>query len=296
MKTLAETGRSAVRPFSSKRLDRRSILLLSLAAGAAWHVPRVFDSDGPAQAPVERDEPEGSVEPEIARRIKAISNVFEVGTPEADYSYIEDLGDGRGYTATQYGLVSNELELGRVIALHAAEAPETRLARYLPFLPPHDTGTDTEKLAGLADIWPREARELPSLARACDAIADELYFLPAMRAAASAGIGSAVGQAIFYDTILQHGGGNDPDSFWSILARAQAAGRDPATVSAETRFLGRFLEIRRSVLMNPANAETTDVWRASVTRVDALANLLERNPALSLPILVESTDIRIALT
>jgi hypothetical protein len=48
--------------------------------------------------------------------------------------------------------------------------------------------------------------------------------------------------------------------------------------------------------MNPANTETATVWRASVTRVDALSNLLKSNPELALPIMVESPDVKVALT
>ena len=235
------------------------------------------------------------MDPDIARRIKAISNVFEVGAPEADYSYIENLGDGRGYTVTHYGLVSNEPELGRVIALHARSVPDTHLSQYLPFLPPYDTGTDMEKLAGFEDLWQQEVHAFPSLAHACEMIADELYFAPAMSSAAHAGLASAVGCAIFFDTLLQHGGGEDPDSFGAILARSTEIAGPPAS-SSEAHFLDTFLEVRRSVLMNPANTETATVWRASVTRVDALSNLLKSNPELALPIMVESPDVKVALT
>jgi len=272
------------------------MLALSFAA-AISPCSLLFDYDA-AEAETSHGSTEGqglAVPRELVRRIKAITNVFEVGSPEADYSYIEDLGDGRGYTATQYGLCSNEPELARVIELHARSTPETQLMRYLPSLPPRGSGTDMKKLSGFVDAWQREARGRPSLAQACETVADDLYFTPAMSAAHDMQVASPVGQSIFYDTILQHGGGNDPDSFWSILDRAQDISDHPGPFS-ESRFLEAFLDVRRSVLMNPANVATTDVWRASVARVDALANLLKRNPALLLPILVESTDVRIALT
>lgn len=291
MKDLSQTLPRDDRRTRSKSIDRRSLLVLALATAA---VPCFAAGAGLRDVSLD-DEPEVSVEPELVRRIKAISNVFEVGTPEADYGYIEDLGDGRGYTATQYGLCSNELEMARVIELHRQSTPSTKLARYLPFLPPHDTGTDVQKLSGFLEIWEREARAFPSLANACEVIADELYFAPAMRAAAGTGVSSAVGRAIFFDTILQHGGGDDPDSFGAIIERSLRIAGAP-TPSAEAQFLGAFLDVRRSVLMNPANAATTEVWRRSVSRVDALATLLERNPELSLPILVESIDVRVALT
>ena len=55
------------------------------------------------------------INPVMATRIKAISNVFEVGSPEPDYAYVEDLGDGRGYTVTQYGFCTYNGEVAWAI-------------------------------------------------------------------------------------------------------------------------------------------------------------------------------------
>src|SRR5262245_56682149 len=54
------------------------------------------------ELPTTRDA-EKSPSHDLMRRIKAISNVFEVGRAEPDYAYVENLGDGRGFTVTQYG-------------------------------------------------------------------------------------------------------------------------------------------------------------------------------------------------
>lgn len=234
-------------------------------------------------------------DPTLVKHIKAVSNVFEVGKPTADYSYIEDLGDGRGYTITQYGLCSNEPELAQVIERQALVTPNTRLRRYLPYLPPKGSGTDMSKLAGFEKAWRKELRNGDALVEACEAVADQLYFSPAMQAADETGIKSAVGRLIFYDTILQHGGGDDPDSFGAILKRTfKSAGRPPDV--SEAYFLRDFLSHRRSTLMHPANKDTTKVWRESVGRVDALETLLHDNPALSPPILVANDDIKVVVT
>lgn len=232
----------------------------------------------------------------LARRVKAISNVFEVGKVTPDYSYVEDLGDGRGLTLTQYGLVTNELEVGWVIKKHQSRRPDTKLARFLPVLPPHGAGTDALALDGFADIWRAEITEGSSLRAACDEVADHLYFEPALAAAERAGVTTPVGVLIFYDTYLQHGGGDDPDSFGAILAPAQSAGTIDEGVSPETDFLRRFLTVRRSVLMDPHNAETAEVWRRSATRVDALETLLQRNPSLRPPVIVANSEIRVRVS
>lgn len=225
----------------------------------------------------------------MVQRIKSISNIFEVGAPRPDFGYIEDLGDGRGYTITQYGFVTNELEAGWIVERYTELAGANSLTPFLAQLPPKASGTDTEKLAGFAKAWSRELARGPFLQQTCEEVANRLYFNPAMDAAEALGVTLPVGQLIFYDTILQHGGGDDPDSFGAISKRAQKAAGSPRD-GEETEFLHSFLKVRRQVLTNPANSETADVWRQSVGRVDALAGLLARNPGLEPPVSVISDD------
>jgi chitosanase len=224
---------------------------------------------------------------DLARRIKAITNVFEVGRSEPDYAYVEDLGDGRGYTVTQYGFCTYNNEVARVIERYAESVPNTDLKAFLSRLPPRASGM--AGLSGFAAAWREEANGSSYLGAACDDEADELYFRPALRAAAAAGIRSPIGQSILYDTLLQHGAGVDPDSLTAILKRTVAETGGVAT-SGETKFLKSFLTIRKAVLHEPANRETRAVWRASAGRVDALLQLLESNPNLVPPIKVANAD------
>jgi chitosanase len=225
---------------------------------------------------------------ELARRIKAISNVFEVGGPDPDYAYVENLGDGRGYTVTQYGFCTYNNEVSQVIERYAAHVPNTPLKRFLPQLPPVKW-TD-QSLGGFATAWREEIETSEFLGRACDDEADVLYFNPAVEAAAALGVHSAIGKAIFYDTLLQHGGSTDPDSLPAIIKRALEENGDVETTS-EAEFLKTFLEIRRSVLEEPSNQETRSVWRASARRIDALGKLLDGNPDLVPPIQVTNADV-----
>ena len=90
------------------------------------------------------------IDPVMATRIKAISNVFEVGSPEPDYAYVENLGDGRGYTVTQYGFCTYNGEVTWVINRHAQDVPDTPLKRFLPFLPPLTSGAGTAGSRGIS--------------------------------------------------------------------------------------------------------------------------------------------------
>jgi chitosanase len=231
---------------------------------------------------------------DLTRRIKAISNVFEVGRAEPDYAYVENLGDGRGYTVTQYGFCTYNSEVSDVIARYAADMPATPLKRFLPHLPPVTHVVDAEALRDFPHVWKHEIKSSLLLANACDEEADKLYFRPAMAAAEAAGIRSAIGKAIFYDTWLQHGASSDPDSLPSMLKRsiAETGGIDAIS---EPDFLRAFLAIRKSVLHEPHNRETREVWRASARRVDALLNLLDRNPDLDPPVEVTNADVHVVV-
>jgi chitosanase len=231
---------------------------------------------------------------ELFKRIKAISNVFEVGRAEPDYAYVENLGDGRGYTVTQYGFCTYNNEVSDVIARYAEDAPATPLKRFLPHLPPLTHDVSTEALKGLPEIWRREIKASAFLANACDEEADKLYFRPALAAAEQAGIRSAIGKSIFYDTWLQHGASSDPDSLVTILKRTTAETGGIGT-SSEADFLRAFLTIRKSVLHEPHNRATRAVWRASARRVDALLHLLDSNPDLDPPVEVTNADIHVVV-
>jgi len=226
---------------------------------------------------------------DLVRRIKAISNVFEVGRPEPDYAYVEDLGDGRGFTVTQYGFCTYNNEVAQVIKRYASQVPETALTQFLPQLPP--AKWSDQELDDFPHVWRHEIHSSALLGRACDAEADALFVAPAVESATAVGVTSPVGMAIFYDTLLQHGAGADPDSLPSILKRTLEEYGDVDSTS-EPQFLRSFLTVRKSVLENAANHETRKVWRASARRVDALLNLLEANPGLVPPIDVANADIR----
>ena len=224
---------------------------------------------------------------DLVRRIKAISNVFEVGGCEPDYGYVEDLGDGRGYTVTQYGFCTYNDEVAQVIGRYARFVPDTDLKCFLPHLPPLAPGK--QALTGFPAAWRKEITSSEYLSIACDEEADELYVRPALKAATAAGVQSAIGKSIFYDTWLQHGASGDRDSLTAILKRTidETGG---VSGSSETEFLRKFLAIRKAVLHEPANRETREVWRASAWRVDALLRLLDSNPGLVPPIQVANAD------
>jgi chitosanase len=228
----------------------------------------------------------------LMRRIKSISNVFEVGKPEPDYAYVEDLGDGRGYTVTQYGFCTYNSEVTQVIGRYVARVPHTPLKRFLTELPP--VKWSDQELDEFPHVWRHEVHVSKLLGEACDDEATILFLGPAIESATAVGVRSPIGVSIFYDTLLQHGAGSDPDSLPSILKRTlEEYGSVEKT--SEPQSLRAFLSVRKSVLENATNHDTRKVWRASARRVDALLTLLDDNPNLVPPIDVANADVEVTI-
>ena len=260
-------------------ISRRALLRCAVTA-TAMHVANPI-----------RDAAAGTtaIDPQLKARIKAISNIFETGRPAPDYAYVEDLRDGRGYTVSHYGFCTYADEVSAVIREMLRDDPQTPLRAFLAKLPPVEDGLDTAALRTLPAAWRKEAHASPSLPAACDIVGDRLFFDPSQHAVAMAGIRLPIGRAIFYDTWLQHGDGSDADSFAAINRRAIAE-TGGIGKAGEAAFLADFLGIRRAVLQSPANDDTAKAWKASSSRVDALAGLLAHNPRLAPPFHVASAD------
>ena len=248
-------------------------------------VPRQVGSGQLASSPVVR----GRLA--LKTRIKAITNVFETGTPATDYAYAEDLNDGRGLTVTSYGFCTYVDEVTKVIKRYDTLVPETTLSGYLLFLPPAGSGVEMAKLDGFVEAWRQENSISGLLASICEKVADQLYFNPSVKFAHRAGIASHAGHAIIYDTLLQHGDDDgDADSLNAIYRQTVLQTGWPDK-GQEPDMLRGFLETRREVLAKPSNQATAKVWAESLPRVDALIALLDENPQLSAPVRVHNSQV-----
>lgn len=229
---------------------------------------------------------------EQRRRAEQLVNVFEYGTPTTTYNVVATLDDGRGYTAGRAGFTTATGDAQLVIEHYQKAMPNTALGLYLPairHLSREESG-DIHELVGFPEAWKQAAKDARFRA-AQDAIHNELYFIPAMQEAEQLGITSAIGKAILYDTIIQHGGGAGTDSLSGIIrATIHAIGGTPKTGVREKVWLQAFLEERRSVLLRPANHDTQAAWAASVGRVDVLLDVLQSNPDLNRSIVIDTEN------
>src|SRR3954471_768603 len=163
------------------------------------------------------------------------------------YGYIEDIGDGQGYTAGIIGFCTGTHDLLTLVERYTKAHPGNGLATYLPALRKVD-GTDSHQGLdpGFTAAWQAEAK-LPAFREAQDEERDRVYFDPAVRLAKLDGLGT-LGQFIYYDAMVFHGPGTGPTSFYGLRERAIQEADTPSQGGSEKAYLDVFLDIRRKAM------------------------------------------------
>lgn len=209
-------------------------------------------SSGESKPAADLDSPEKK---ELAQRIVSSAENSSLDW-RAQYDYIEDIGDGRGYTAGIIGFTTGTHDLLKLVELYTESHPDNALEPYLPALRSVDGSDSHEGLdPGFTAAWKEEAQK-DAFKRVQDSQRDRVYFDPAVRLAKSDGLG-ALGQFIYYDAMVMHGPG-DP-GFHGIRERAMAEADTPAEGGDEQSYLDIFLDTRR---------ETMKSEKRDTTRVD----------------------------
>ncbi len=234
-----------------------------------------------------------SVTNQQKHRMEQLTSIFENGTPTFDYAAIENLGDGRGYTAGRAGFTTATGDAYLVAKRYTAQVADNPLADYLSRLKilADEEDDNTSTIVGFPEAWKRAALDA-RFRGVQDAVIDELYYQPAMKVGDMLGVTSALGRAMLYDTIIQHGGGDDEDSLAAIVKRTtDVVYGIPENGVSETLWLETFLNQRRQNLLHPTNKTTQDVWAVSVGRVEILRKLLsEKNLDLHGPIIINTNE------
>ncbi|MEU4086887.1 chitosanase [Streptomyces aureus] len=218
------------------RTTRRTLLTLigaSLVAG-----PLIASQTATASA-VGLDDP---AKKEIAMKLVSSAENSSLDW-KAQYKYIEDIGDGRGYTAGIIGFCSGTGDMLDLVELYNRRKPGNVLAKYLPALRRVNGGDSHEGLdPGFPADWRRAAQDT-AFQQAQNDERDRVYFNPAVQQGKSDGIG-ALGQFTYYDAIVMHGNGDDSTSFGSIRKRALAKAKPPSQGGDEVTYLNAFLDAR----------------------------------------------------
>ena len=208
--------------------------------------------------------------PEVQhQRMDRIISTFENSTPEIQYDYIEDIGDGRGYTAGRAGFTTATGDLllaaERDVAIDSGSAFRTLLPVLRERARDHDPST--LGLEALPAVWRAESDKV-LFRRIQDRLVQDIYFEPVYRYAKRFKIQTILGFFCIYDAIIQHGAGRDPDGLGAMLERLQAQ-----YPSEKARLLD-FLRIRRETLIHPHDDATAREWKKSIGRVAVLRELV----------------------
>jgi chitosanase len=177
----------------------------------------------------------------------------------AQFGYIEDIHDKRGYTGGIIGFCSGTHDMLELVQYYTSVKPNNVLAKYLPALKKVD-GSDSH--AGLdpnyTKDWKTAAKD-KTFQDAQEHERDRVYFNPSVSQAKTDGL-RALGQFAYYDAIVMHGNGSDRDSFGSIRANALKKAKPPAQGGDEKTYLNAFLDARKVAMKHEeAHADTSRV-------------------------------------
>ncbi|MFJ9564003.1 chitosanase [Streptomyces fuscichromogenes] len=254
--------------------SRRTLLALlgasAVGAGAVLLRPGHASAAQAAASCVGLDDP---AKKEIAMKLVSSAENSSLDW-KAQYKYIEDIGDGRGYTAGIIGFCSGTGDMLDLVQLYTDRKPSNVLAKYLPALR-RVNGTDSH--SGLDPNFPadwRKAAQDTAFQQAQNDERDRVYFNPAVQQGKTDGLGT-LGQFTYYDAIVMHGDGDDSTSFRNIRKRALGHAKPPAQGGNETTYLNAFLDARVwAMKQEEAHSDTT--------RVDTEQRVFLRNGNLCL--------------
>ncbi|MYT70484.1 chitosanase [Streptomyces sp. SID8367] len=183
---------------------------------------------------------------ELAQQIVASAENSTLDWRSA-YGYIEDIGDGQGYTAGIIGFCSGTHDLLTLVERYTKAHPDNGLARYLPALREVD-GTDSHEGLdpGFTAAWKNEATHR-AFRDAQDGERDRVYFDPAVRLAKLDGLGT-LGQFIYYDAMVFHGPGTGPTGFYGLREATLKEADTPSQGGREAAYLDIFLDLRRKAM------------------------------------------------
>ncbi|MEV6842626.1 chitosanase [Actinoplanes sp. NPDC051411] len=158
---------------------------------------------------------------------------------KAQYKYIEDIGDGRGYTAGIIGFCSGTGDMLELVQAYTRTEPNNVLAKYLTAL---KAVNNSDSHAGLdpnfTKDWKTAAAD-PVFQAAQDKERDDTYFTPAVNQAKADGL-RALGQFAYYDAAVMHGFEGEQQ----IRARAIKDAKPPSQGGNETAYLQAYLNER----------------------------------------------------
>lgn len=211
----------------------------------------------------------------------AIVNLFETSEVLGKYGEVTLIAGDSGHLT--YGRSQTTLgsgNLGQLLQRYCANQGARFATRLEPFLPNFtalDFALDTDlKLHNIL----RACADDPVMRDTQDAFFDEVYWLPAFRAAESLGVTLPLGVAVVYDSHV-HGS-------WMKMRDQTSNESGMLTALGEKVWIRAYVTRRRNWLASHPRADI----RATVYRMDAFQRLIDQNRwGLELPLVVRDKEI-----
>lgn len=254
------------------------VVLLAAVGGCARYVKEEQSSQSaPQKTTVSLNDPDKK---EIAMELVSSAENSSLKWQE-QYAYIEDIQDGRGYTAGIIGFCSGTGDMLELVQAYTATKADNSLAKFLPALEKVNGSESHEGLGAEFETAWKEAATDQRFQEAQDQIRDKLYFDPAVKQAKADGL-STLGQFVYYDAIVMHGPGDGSvpmeESFPGIREAALTLAKTPSEGGEEVAYLNAFLDERAKVM-------ALEDAHEDISRVEAQRQFLKKgNQDLELPL------------
>ena len=223
---------------SSANGTRLQIWTCTNASNQTWSVSAGTTPTTPATSAPQGKSLDDPAKKEVAMEIVSAAENSSLDW-RAQFAYIEDIGDGRGYTAGIIGFCSGTGDMLELVEAYTNTKPSNVLAKYLPALRSVN-GTDSH--SGLdpnfTKDWKTAAAD-PVFQAAQEAERDRVYFNPSVADGKADGV-RALGQFAYYDASVMHG----YDGMRAIRSRALAKAKPPSQGGDERTWLNAFLDER----------------------------------------------------
>ncbi|KAI8368349.1 lysozyme-like domain-containing protein [Choanephora cucurbitarum] len=222
-----------------------------------------------------------------------ITNVFENGGKSMGYAAVQQLGDCRGYTAGYIGFTTGTNDAYYVVKEYVNRRPNATLKTYLPelhrlsqFLFGDPARDDISQLIGFPQAWKEASCHDPVFDQTQLDVGESMYMRPAIQYAASVGIHSHLGMAIFYDYKLKY-----VEPLINLPRIIQLTG-PKGEKETEQAYLTRFLTTRRQLVC----CYPSGVWNESADRMQDLQSIVDdwhQHQDLNHPVLLKIFNVEI---
>ncbi|AEV96035.1 chitosanase [Pediococcus claussenii] len=195
----------------------------------------------------------GTIKTGIARStVFALVSSAENSTTDytKQYSYIEDIGDGRGYTGGIIGFTSGTGDMLAVVKKYTHLRPRNNiLAKYLLALKKVNGSASHKGLGKNFIVAWKKAADDSRFIKAQDAILNEQYMQPALKYSKKDHLGQ-LGQYIYYDALVVHGPGTpkEKNTFQGIRHQALKYAKSPSEGGSQHAYLLAFLRARKPIM------------------------------------------------